>query len=111
MKTLQSPKASPGKASTPKKVLKAAQADPGKISPSKSVKSERSEKSQPKSDKSARKDGQLLQQIPSPGDKQNQALKHIEMKQLKQLNLRLAASARKYSDTEVEANDTIPFFQ
>ena len=98
MKTQQSPKVSPGKALTPRKLLKGAQADTGAISPAKSAKSERSERSQPKSDKSNRKDVQVQPAISSASDKQNPGLKYIEMKQLKQLNLRLAASACKYLD-------------
>ena len=86
VKTQQSPRASPGKVPTPKKLAKVGMADAGKVSPAKSAKSERSERSQPKSERSNRKDSQPEQLSWEAGpDKQISELpiKHIEMKQLK----------------------------
>jgi len=45
MKTQQSPKRSPGKVGTPTKMQKTQQSDSGVISPSKSIRSEKSERS------------------------------------------------------------------
>ena len=111
MKTLQSPRASPGKVPTPKKGNAKGQGDGGAISPAKSAKSERSERSQGKSQeaKLSRKDAhqnQLHSQLASTekSSKQVALPKQIDAKLVKQLNMRLAASACKYQSNSPQTN-------
>jgi len=103
MKTLHSPRASPGKVLTPKKGSAKGHGEGGVISPAKSAKSERSDRSHGKSfeGKQSRKDAHqnLSQSQLVSTEKSSQhviAPKQIDAKLVKQLNMRLAASACKY---------------